>query len=244
MCHSDDSMPPSPPVIGQVAEHGMTTLHASDGNAFAAYRARPAGDRRATLVILPDVRGLHRFYQLLAVRCAEAGFDTVAMDYFGRTNGVSERDDSFDWQTEITKVRPDQVENDVAACIDRTGGGPAFTLGFCFGGSQSWRLGASSLPLAGCMGFYGKPAMVASVEPDITHPLLLLVAGSDAATPLSEFHDFDSRLTEAGRDHEMVVYDGAPHSFFDRSYGQWSGACSDAWQRILSFTSGVVAASS
>lgn len=238
MCHSDVSLPPSPPVIGAVAEHGMTTLRASDGNEFAAYRARPVGDGRAALVILPDVRGLHRYYQLLAVRCAEAGFDTIAMDYFGRTNGVAERSDSFDWQTEIAKVRPGQVESDVAACIDRLGGGPAFTLGFCFGGSQSWRLAASSLPLIGCLGFYGKPSMVATVEHDITHPLLMLVAGSDAATPLSEFQDFDRRLTEAGREHEMVVYDGAPHSFFDRSYDEWSEECSDAWNRILSFTSG------
>lgn len=225
MCHSDDSMPPGPPVTGKVAERGMTTLRASDGNAFAAYRARPAGDPRARLVILPDVRGLHRYYQLLAVRCAEAGFDAVAMDYFGRTNGVAERDDSFDWQTEIAKVSHDQVESDVAACIDELGGGPVFTLGFCFGGSQSWRLAASSLPLAGCLGFYGKPSMVASVEQDIRHPLLMLVAGSDAATPLSEFQDFDRRLTEAGREHQMVVYNGAPHSFFDRSHGEWRDAC-------------------
>jgi carboxymethylenebutenolidase len=244
MCHSDESIPPSPPVIGEVAEHGITTLHADDGNTFAAYRARPARGARAKIVILPDVRGLHRYYQLLAVRCAEAGFDAVAMDYFGRSNGVSERDDSFDWKTEIAKVRPRQVEADVAACIDELGGGPVFTLGFCFGGSQSWRLSASALPLAGCMGFYGMPSMVASVEQDITHPMLLLVAGSDAATPLSEFEDLDSRLTSAGREHEMVVYDGAPHSFFDRSYGDWSEACADAWQRILSFTSGVAAASS
>ena len=30
--------------------------------------------------------------------------------------------------------------------------------------------------------------------------------------------------------------EGAPHSFFDRSYGEWESACADAWSRILAFT--------
>ena len=42
MCHDDDSRPPSPPVVGEVAGHGLVTLTADDGNAFAAYQAVPA----------------------------------------------------------------------------------------------------------------------------------------------------------------------------------------------------------
>jgi carboxymethylenebutenolidase len=33
----------------------------------------------------------------------------------------------------------------------------------------------------------------------------------------------------------MVVYDGAPHSFFDRKFEQYREACDDAWLRILRF---------
>jgi carboxymethylenebutenolidase len=85
------------------------------------------------------------------------------------------------------------------------------------------------------MGFYGRPSMVSDVEDRIRHPLLMLVAGADM-TRQEEFQQFDARLSRSGRAHEMYVYDGAPHSFFDRSYGQWSQACADSWQRILSFT--------
>jgi carboxymethylenebutenolidase len=45
----------------------------------------------------------------------------------------------------------------------------------------------------------------------------------------------DKRLTAAGREHEMYVYPGAPHSFFDRAFEQWRVACADAWRRILAF---------
>jgi carboxymethylenebutenolidase len=81
---------------------------------------------------------------------------------------------------------------------------------FLLGGSQSWRLAASDLDLAGCMGFHGRPSMVTDVEDRIRHPLLLLVAGADM-TPQEEFQQFDTRLSRCGREHEMYVYDGAPH---------------------------------
>jgi carboxymethylenebutenolidase len=66
-------------------------------------------------------------------------------------------------------------------------------------------------------------------------PLLLLLAGADAATPREAFHAFDKELTEANVGHEMHIYEGAPHSFFDRTYEQWKDACDDAWRCMLAF---------
>jgi carboxymethylenebutenolidase len=239
MCHDDDSRPPSPPIIGEVADHGLLTLTGADGNTFAAYRAVPAEPNGRNVVILPDVRGLHPYYEALAVRFAEAGFHAVAFDYFGRTQGAEQRPDGFDWQSEIGTVTPEGVASDVAASaawINEAHEGPTFTLGFCFGGSQSWRLSAGDLGLAGVMGFYGRPSMLADVEESLRTPLLLLVGGADAATPVEEFEALDARLTERGVAHEMHVYPGAPHSFFDRAFAEWRDACADAWGRILSFT--------
>jgi carboxymethylenebutenolidase len=239
VCHDDESRPPGPPRVGGVTRHGPLQLTTEDGYTLAAYGAEPEEPAGKGVVILPDVRGLHPYYEQLAVRFAEAGFSAVAMDYFSRIRGPARRDDAFDWRAEIGNVRPEQVATDAAAAVDhlRTrAAGPLFTVGFCFGGSQSWRLAASDLPLAGCVGFYGRPSMVVDVEPDIHLPLLMLIAGNDAATPLSESVAMDERLTNAGKAHEAYVYDGAPHSFFDRSYGEWQEACNDAWRRILTFT--------
>jgi carboxymethylenebutenolidase len=238
MCHDEDSRPPSPPIVGAVLDHGLLTLPAADGNTFAAYQAMPAQGGDKAVVILPDVRGLHPYYEQLAVRFAEAGFRAATIDYFGRSLGVGVRDDSLDWQTEIRKVRPEFVQADVAAAANylrRDHEYAVFTVGFCFGGSQSWRLSASELELSACMGFYGHPSMVSDVEDRIRHLLLMLVVGADM-TPQEEFQQFDARLSRSGRALEMYVYDGAPHSFFGRSYGQWSQACADSWRRILSFT--------
>jgi carboxymethylenebutenolidase len=66
-------------------------------------------------------------------------------------------------------------------------------------------------------------------------PLLLLLAGDDKATPLEEQKAFDQRLTKAGVPHETHIYDGAPHSFFDRTYKEGKEASDDAWRRMLAF---------
>ena len=46
---------------------------------------------------------------------------------------------------------------------------------------------------------------------------------------------FERALTTAGVEHEIVVYDGAPHSFFDRKQEEFAEASEDAWGRTLAF---------
>lgn len=241
MCHSDDSRPPLPPISGAAADQGDMVLTASDGNKFAAYFARASEPTGAGMVVMPDVRGLHTFYKELAQRFAEAGIDSVAIDYFGRTAGIGDRSDAFDWQPHIEKSTPDGIRTDVAAAMSylksKDGGSvkSVFTVGFCFGGSSSWNQSASSLGINGCIGFYGRPMRSEPLIPKMKSPLLLLIAGADAATPPEAFTDFEKKLTAAGVPHEEHVYPGAPHSFFDRSFAQWKDACDDAWRRMLAF---------
>jgi carboxymethylenebutenolidase len=241
VCHDDDSRAPAPPVRGEVASHGPVELTSADGTRFAAYEAVPAGPSGSAVVLLPDVRGLHPYYRDLTVRFAEAGVPAVAIDYFGRTAGTGERGDGFDHQPHVRETTPEQIERDAAAAVERlrdpdgTAAGAVFSVGFCFGGSQSWRLAASEIGLAGVVGFYGKPGLLADVEDRLRLPMLLLVAGADRATPLQDFVDFDRRLTERRVPHQMTVYEGAPHSFFDRAYVDWREAGEDAWRRVLDF---------
>jgi carboxymethylenebutenolidase len=90
--------------------------------------------------------------------------------------------------------------------------------------------------LAGVIGFYGQPKVVRDVLPEFSKPALLLIAGADVAASQQEFTDFTDALELAGKTHEKHVYEGAPHSFFDRAFGERQAACDDAWQRILDFT--------
>ena len=42
-------------------------------------------------------------------------------------------------------------------------------------------------------------------------------------------------LTEAGVEHDVQIYDGAPHSFFDRRFEEHADASANAWERVLAF---------
>ncbi len=215
-------------------------LTAADGNRFMAYFARAAEPSGAGMVVLPDVRGLHSFYKELAQRFAEAGISAVAIDYFGRTAGDGPRDEGFDYQPHREKTTSEGIAADTRAAVEFLRSGQlgdvrsVFTVGFCFGGAQSWRQSAAGHGLAGSIGFYGVPSRVRDTIPQMAAPLLLLVAGADF-TPLEEFKKFDGELTEAQVPHRMVVYDGAPHSFFDRTFAEHKDACDDSWKQILGF---------
>ena len=113
MCFDDDSAPPIPPLSGAAVTHEDLILDAPDGNRFAAFLALPEGELGAGVVILPDVRGLYRFYEELALRFAERGYAAIAIDYFGRSAGVAKRDDEFPYSDHVAQTTPAGVQPEV-----------------------------------------------------------------------------------------------------------------------------------
>jgi carboxymethylenebutenolidase len=69
----------------------------------------------------------------------------------------------------------------------------------------------------------------------MTCPILALQAGDDQNITAEDNAAFDAALTAAGVEHEVITYEGAPHSFFDRKYEEFSDASADAWERVLAF---------
>lgn len=248
MCFQPDSLPPLSPVSGASVTTRHMTLRAEDGTEFSAFEAVGAGTK-ASVLVLPDVRGLYGFYEELAVRLAEHGMTAVAIDYFGRTAGLGARDDDFDYMPHVRQTTFDGVRADSAAALAHLRAldseSPVFTIGFCFGGSNSWHQAANNLGIAGAIGFYGHPnrefpegalPLVERVG-EFSSPLLCLMGGDDPGIPVAEIEAFGHALESAGKDHEIVVYDGAPHSFFDRKYEEFAEASADAWSRVLAFIS-------
>jgi len=243
MCFDHDSEPPIPTGDRDVTSERLT-LTATDGNELMAFAARGDEPSRAAVVVLPDVRGLFRFYEDLAVRFASAGHDAVAIDYFGRTAGNGDRTDDWDYAPHVSQTTVVGVSADVAAAVawlraddpDRA----VFTVGFCFGGSNSWHQAANGHGLAGVIGFYGRPVrgendrVIDRVE-EMTCPLLALMGGDDPGIPQEAVDEFQRALEAADVDHEVVVYPGAPHSFFDRQQAEFAEASADAWKRVLDF---------
>ena len=244
MCFDLDSSPPIEPIEGGAVDHRDLELESADGNRFAAFAALPEEPSDTGVVVLPDVRGLYRFYEELALRFAERGVAAIAFDYFGRTAGVGKRGEDFDYPQHMQLGKPEHVQTDLRAAAEwlgEQGVSSLFTVGFCFGGRNSWLAAASGHGLKGAVGFYGSPGTRNGTPgptdraAEIEAPILALQAGDDQNITAELNEAFDQALTEAGVEHEVVTYPGAPHSFFDRKQEEFADASEDAWNRTLAF---------
>ena len=244
MCFELDSTPPVPSISGASVSHDELVLESRDGNRFAAFAAVPESPGGVGIAILPDVRGLYRFYEELALRFAERGFTAVAFDYFGRTAGVAKRDDDFEYREHVQQTTTAGVQADLAAVVAhlRQTCSVVFTVGFCFGGRQSWLAAAEQDGLAGAIGFYGRPGPLDDGTPgpaqraaELTAPILGLMGGADPGIPAEAVEAYERALEAAGVEHELITYAGAPHSFFDRKAEEFAETSQDAWRELLDF---------
>jgi carboxymethylenebutenolidase len=247
VCHDPDAVPPvfTEPVTTAIA--APLVLTGADGAQFAAYCAEPAETTGAAVLVLPDNRGLSGFYEQFTMRLAEQGHPALAIDYFGRTAGLDHQ--ARGGFADLTAVMPHllaltrdglygDIEAGIAALHEH---GDVICLGFCFGGRLAFLAAAPRFGLAGAVGLYGAldeingapgPNQVAA---ELRAPILGLFGGADPGIPASAVARFDAALTASGTEHELVTYDGAPHSFFDLHQDEHRQASADAWRRILAF---------
>ncbi|HSM38202.1 MAG TPA: dienelactone hydrolase family protein [Candidatus Limnocylindrales bacterium] len=249
MCYDLHARPPLPPIRGAAVDAGPVSLTAADGVQLAAYAARAEAPGGAGMVVLPDVRGLHPFFEELALRFAEAGISAVAIDYFSRTAGAGTRGEGFDYAAHVPQTRFGTLNMDVAAAVDHlrsAEGGAAeriYTVGFCFGGRLSFLQATTGQGLAGVIGFYGWPVGTnsaglpapADVADRFECPVLALWGGADRGIGSDAITRFGDALATAGVTHRSVVYPDAPHSFFDRRAVEHAAASEDAWRQVLDF---------
>jgi carboxymethylenebutenolidase len=235
-------------IAGAAVDHLDLELESADGTRLAAFAAVPEEPGATGIVVLPDVRGLYRFYEELALRFAERRHAAIAIDYFGRTAGSDERGEGFDHMPHVVGARWVNLEGDIRAAVTHLRSlDPAprsvFTTGFCMGGRLSSMSATLGLGLAGVIPFYGWPTgenrngtpapaeNAAKIECDV----LAFYGGADEGIPEAVRAEFDKALDEAHVRHETVVYPRAPHGFFDRKATEFAAESADAWDKVLAF---------
>ena len=145
---------------------------------------------------------------------------------------------------EVALTTPETIQLDVAASaawLRDAAPTSIFTVGFCFGGRNSW-LATAGGPrprrrgrlLREPVSTATRPGPIARA-PELKGPILALQAGRRPEHHREQNDEFDAALTAAGVEHEIVIYDGAPHSFFDRKQEEFQSASEDAWARVLAF---------
>ncbi|MEO3780452.1 dienelactone hydrolase family protein [Micromonospora sp. B11E3] len=251
MCHPPSASPPKVPAELVPAPGGpgggAVILTSGDGSTLRAYVA-PAHSGDTGVVIAPDTRGLHPFYEELAERFADAGVHAIAFDYYGRTAGADPRPSDFVFQEHDAVNTGEEIYADLTTAIAHLRGVTdvrnLYLVGFCKGGRLAFHAAAERGDLSGVVGFYGTPAARRyndglGAPVDKVHrmraPVLGLFGGADKGIPETTVEAFRTRLVDAGVSHCVHTYPGAPHSYFDRAFSEYRSECDDSWRRLLGF---------
>lgn len=204
------------------------------------FLARPADEGRYPgVVVIQEWWGLVPHIKDVAQRFAQAGFVALAPDlYHGQA--AEEPDEARKLAMGLDRGRA--VAEILAAAhylqsLEQVSPKQIGVVGWCMGGALALSAAADSQgELGAAVAFYGRP-----LSPDDTTrlsvPILGLYGEQDGGIPVAAVRAFEQELEAHGVPHEIHIYEGAQHAFFndDRPQAYHAVAAQDAWEKTLAW---------
>jgi carboxymethylenebutenolidase len=204
-----------------------------------AYVAKPEGAGPFPVVIMiHEFFGLNESIVSKADGLAAEGYLVVAPDTF--------RGSTTSWIPraiyQVITTKPEQVNADLDIVYAWLEAQPAVDssriaiVGFCYGGRTALVYSLHNNKLAASVVFYGSPETDPAVLKNLPGPILGIYGGADQSIPVENVTAFEAALTQAGVQHEIIVYSGQPHAFVQDMAGiRAGGAQGQAWAQMLKF---------
>lgn len=202
------------------------------------YLAQPETGSYPGLVVIQEWWGLVPHIKDVARRFSRQGFVALAPDlYHGQA--ASEPDDARKLAMDLDRQR---AVVEIQAAIGYLQGLESVhpkkigVVGWCMGGALTIYTAAASREVGAAVAFYGGIQDV-SIAASIQAPLLGLYGEHDHGIPVERLHSFDEELQKHGVRHEIHIYPGAQHAFFNdaRPNSYHPEAAADAWERTLAW---------
>ena len=192
-----------------------------------------AGAPQGAMLVIHENRGLNDHIRSVASRLGADGYSALAIDLLSAEGG-SDALAQGDVQAALSRASTERLVGDMKAGLDelgrRTPEVKLGAIGFCFGGGMVWALLDAGDPrLAAAIPFYG-PAPAAPDFSGNTAAVLGVYAEDDARVNASR-ETAEAALTAAGLEHEIKVYPGVDHAFFNDT-----GARYNAEQATAAYT--------
>jgi carboxymethylenebutenolidase len=209
----------------------------SNGGTTPGYLAMPDdSDRHPAVVAIQEWWGLVPHIKDVAERFAREGFVTLAPDlYHGQV--AEEPDEARKLAMGLDRNRA--VAEIVAAvqylkAMDAVAPKKVGVVGWCMGGGLSLSTAASTRDVGAAVAFYGRP-LDASDTAKLAAPVLGLYAELDQGIPPAAARAFEQELEAHHITHEIHIYPGAQHAFFNetRPHIYNAEAAKDAWTKTL-----------
>lgn len=209
-----------------------------DGETLMGYLARPSdGEPKPAVVVIQEWWGLNDHIKDVANRFAEQGYVALAPDLY-KGVVVTEPDEAMKLVMELDMaeaVREIQHAIDFLQGQDYVAGEQVGIVGFCMGGGLALQTAVAEEDLGAAVAFYGRP-LTPEQAGQVNAPVLGLYGAADQGIPVPDVQAMEKGFADAGIEHEVQIYDGAGHAFFNdagQSYNE--EAAGDAWQRTLAW---------
>lgn len=223
------------------AELTNVEFAAEDGTSLGAYLVEPTGEGpHPAVLLIHEWWGLNEDILHLADELAESGYVVLAVDaYRGRLAQSVPGALML-----ISTTSQSQIAADIDAAFDYLANLPQVdaerigSVGFCFGGTQSMRLGTRQPNLAATVTFYGSGPITNPDELGVmgsNGPVLGIFGAEDQSIPLDEVEGFERALNERDVSNTITVYPDVGHAFVSSDTIEQSGQAQAAWTQLLNF---------
>lgn len=232
---------------------GMDFKVAVEGGQMPGYAAMPEkGGKRAVVIVVPEIFGMHRYQQDICRRLAKLGYFAVTFDPYFRKGDLAKMTDIKEVLPIANALEDKQMLADLdalVAWIEKQPGANAKKMGItgmCRGGRTTWMYSAHSKKIKAGVAWYGPlnanpPAMPLTpldIADQLHAPVLGLYGGADPGIPVAMVERMRAALLAFGKDKESMihVYEGMPHAFHaDYRPSYRKEAAEDGWKRMLAW---------
>jgi carboxymethylenebutenolidase len=233
---------------------GEVSVAVADGH-IPAYRARPAGKKNAsTVLVVQEIFGVHEHIKDLCRRFAKLGYYAIAPSLYARFGDAGKYDMAHvqDLVTDIVAKVPDaEVMSDLDSTVAFAKSENADTAklaitGFCWGGRVVWLYAAHNPALKAGAAWYGplagkpndlRPKTAIDLAAQVNAPVLGLYAGQDHNITAADIDAMRAALAKAGNTKSRIdVFADAQHGFnadYRDTYNEKDAK--EGWSRMLAW---------
>jgi carboxymethylenebutenolidase len=226
--------------LDPVTTHGEWVKYARGADSIRAYVAYPERKTKApAVIVIHEIFGLTDWEPTVADRLAKAGYVAIVPDLLSSKHGKSPAD-ADSGRKLIGELEPERITADLDATYGYVNALPAVekdhigTIGFCWGGGQSFRYATNNPNLRAVVVCYGPPPDTAAMS-RIEAPVLGVYGENDERIN-STLPTVVAAMQSDGKTFNHEVYRGTGHGFLKPGrQGSDGPQVERAWKRILEF---------
>ncbi|MCH7908260.1 MAG: dienelactone hydrolase family protein [Candidatus Hydrogenedentes bacterium] len=222
------------------------TIESEGGDSFSAFIVYPERSTASdSVVVIHDISAMSDWARLVGDELAAKGYLAIVPDLLSGKGPENGNTESFTDRAEAGRAMraldPDEVTARLRAAVAYARNQPSTTdavsiAGFCWGGSQAFRLATNEPTLKAAFVFYGSPPSAESMT-KIQCPVYGYYAENDNRINAT-IEDTKQNMADLGKIYEPVIYEGVGHGFVRTGMGEtprdiYRLRTGEAWERWL-----------